>query len=100
MTMNPDTNTITRREVAKRIDRFLTSLNRANRMPNRREVFWLREALTNLQEGQHLAADEATRKAEALMPIREHAAQDLTSNIGATVEQLRAQFDLIMQDEL
>ena len=98
--MNPDINTISRREVAKRIDRFLTSLTRANRMPNRREVFWLREALMNLQEGQHLAADEATRKAETLMPVREHAAGDLTSNIGATVEQLRTRLDLIMRDEL
>jgi hypothetical protein len=98
--MNPDANTITRRKVAERIDRFLTSLKRANRMPNRREVFWLREALTNLREGQHLAANEATRKAEVLMPVREHAARDLTSNIGATVEQLRAQLDLIMRGEL
>ncbi len=100
MTLNPDANTITRRKVAERIDRFLTSLKRANRMPNRREVFWLREALTNMQEGQHLAADEATRKAEALMPLREHAARALTSNIGASVEQLRAQFDVIMRAEL
>jgi hypothetical protein len=88
--LNPDTNATARREVAERIDRFLTGLKRANCMLNRRELFWLREALRNMQEGQHPAADEATRKAEVLMPLQEYAARDLASNIGATVEQLWA----------
>ena len=38
-----------RRNVADRIDRFLNGLERTRRQPNRRELFWLREALANLQ---------------------------------------------------
>ena len=35
-------------------------------------------------------------KAEKALPIPEHAANDLNTNAGVTVEQLRAQLDQIM----
>ncbi len=38
-------------------------------------------------------------KAERMLPIPEHAANDLSTNAGVTVEQLRAQLDQIMKAE-
>ena len=40
-------------------------LDRARRLPNRRELFWLRHALVNLQE-------DTMDKAERALPIPEH----------------------------
>jgi hypothetical protein len=51
--LNPTARATARRNVAERIDRFLNGLQGARRLPNRRELFWLREALVNLQEGQY-----------------------------------------------
>ena len=42
MTLNPTARATARRNVADRIDRFLNSLQRVRRLPNRRELFWLR----------------------------------------------------------
>jgi hypothetical protein len=38
-------------------------------------------------------------KAERALPIPEHAANDLSTNAGVTVEQLRVQLDSIMKAE-
>ena len=38
-------------------------------------------------------------KAERALPIPEHAANDLSTNAGVTVEQLRGQLDRIMKAE-
>jgi hypothetical protein len=59
MTLNPTARATARRNVADRIDRFLNILQRARRLPNRRELFWLRHALANLQEGQYPAGEDA-----------------------------------------
>ena len=90
MTLNPTASATARRNVAERIDRFLNVLRRTRRLPNRPELFWLRHALVNLQEGQCPAGEEAMDKPERTLPIPEHAANDLSTNAGATVEQLRA----------
>ena len=97
--MNPTARATARRNVADRIDRFLNGLGRTRRQPNRRELFWLREALANLQEGQYPGGEEAMDKAERTLPIPEHAANDLSTNVGMTVEQLRAELDRIMKAE-
>ena len=86
-----------RRNVAERVDRFLTGLQSARRQPNRRELFWLREALVNLEEGQFPAAEEAMDKAERSVPIPEHATNDLATNAGMTVVELRGLLDRIMK---
>ena len=99
MTLNPTARATARRNVADRIDRFLNGLGRTRRQPNRRELFWLREALANLQEGQYPRGEEAMDKAERTLPIPEHAANDLNTNVGMTVEQLRAELDRIMKAE-
>jgi hypothetical protein len=99
MTLNPTARATARRNVAERIDRFLNGLEGARRLPNRRELFWLRETLGNLQEGQYPAGEEAMDKAERALPIPEHAANDPSTNAGATVEQLRVQLDEIMKAE-
>ena len=99
MTLNPAARATARRNVAERVDRFLNGLQRARRQPNRRELFWLRHALVNLQEGQCPAGEDAMDKAERALPIPEHAANDLSTNAGMAVEQLRAQLGQIMKAE-
>jgi hypothetical protein len=95
MTLNPTARATARRDVADRIDRFLTGLERARRLPNRRELFWLRDALARLQEGQYPEGEEAMHKAERAMTIPEHAARDLATNAGMTVVELRGLLDVI-----
>jgi hypothetical protein len=97
MTLNPTAQATARRNVVERIDRFLNGLRRTQRLPNRRELFWLRDALAKLQEGQHPAGEDAMDKAERMLPLPEHAANDLSTNVSATVDQLRAQLDQIMK---
>lgn len=97
MTLNPTACATARRNVAERIDRFLNGLRRAHRLPNRRELFWLREALAKLQERQYPAGEAAMDKAERMLPLPDHAANDFSTNVGATVDQLRAQLDQIMK---
>ena len=99
MTMNPTARATARRNITERIDRFLDGLDHAGRLPNRRELFWLRAALANLKEGQYSAGEDAMDKAERALRIPEHAANDLNTNAGVTVEQLRAQLDAIMKAE-
>ena len=93
MTLNPTAQATARRNVADRIERFLSCLEGARRLPNRRELFWLRDALVNLEAGQYQACEEAMDKAEKMLAIPEHAANDPSTNAGVTVEQLRAQLD-------
>ena len=97
MTLNPTALATARRNVAERIDRSLTGLRRSHRLPNRRELFWLRDALAKLQEGQYPAGEDAMDKAERMLPLPEHAANDLSTNVSATVDQLRGQLDRIMK---
>jgi hypothetical protein len=97
MTLNPTARATARRNVADRIDRFLNSLQSARRLPNRRELFWLRAALANLEESQYPAGEDAMDKAERTMPIPEHAASHLATNAGMTVTELRGQLDRIVK---
>ena len=99
MTLNPTARATARRNVAERFDRFLNGLQSARRLPNRRELFWLRHALVNLQEAEYPAGEDAMDKAERTLPVPQHAANDLSTNAGVTVEQLRAQLDQIMKAE-
>ena len=99
MTLNPTACATARRNVADRIDRFLNGLQSVRRLPNRRELFWLRDALANLQEGQYPAGEDAMDKAERALPIPEHDDNDPKTNAGATIEQLRAQLNRIMKAE-
>jgi hypothetical protein len=55
--------------------------------------------LVNLQQGQYPAGKEAMEKAERTLPIPEHAANDPSTNAGATVEQLRARLGQTMKAE-
>ena len=97
MTLSPTARATARRNVADRIDRILNGLQNVRRLPNRRELFWLREALANLQEGRYPAGEAAMDKAERTLAIPEQAANDPSTNAGVTVEQLRAQLDQIMK---
>jgi hypothetical protein len=99
MTLSPTARATARRNVAGRIDPILNGLQNVRRLPNRRELFWLREALANLQEGRYPAGEDAMDKAERTLAIPEQAANDPSTNAGVTVEQLRAQLDQIMKAE-
>ena len=99
MTLKPVARATARRNVAERIDRFLNDLLGARRLPNRRELFWLRDALANLEAGQYPAGEDAMDKAERTLAIPEQAANDPSTNAGVTVEQLQAQFDQIVKAE-
>ena len=74
-----------------------TAFKAARRPPNRRELFWLRDALRNLDAGQYPAGEDAMDKAERMLAIPEHAANEPSTNAGMTVEQLRAQLDQIKE---
>jgi hypothetical protein len=100
MTLNPTARATAHRNVADRIDRFLNGLQRANRrLPNRRELFWLRHALVNLQEGQYPAGEDAMDKAERALPIPGHLVNNLSNNATVNIEQLQAQLGQIMKAE-
>ena len=99
MTLNPTARASARRNVAERVGRFLNALQRARRQPNRRELFWLRHALVNLQDAAYPAGEEAMDKAERTLPIPAHAAHDPGTNAGTTVEHLRAELGQIMKAE-
>ena len=96
MTLNPTALATARLNVAERIGRFLAGLDGARRLPNRRELFWLRAALANLDEGRYPAGEDAMDKAERSMPIPEHAASDLATNAGMPVAELRGLLAQIM----
>ncbi len=97
MTPEPTARATARRNVAERIDRFLAGLDRAKRQPNRRELFWLRAALSNLEENSYPAGEEAMDRAERTLPIPDHAARDLATNAGVTVAELRGLLDRAMK---
>jgi hypothetical protein len=96
MTLNPTAQATARRNVADRFDRFLNGLKQARRQPNRRELFWLRQALVHLQEAAYPASEDAIDRAERALAVPEHAAADPSTNASMTVDELRAQLDRIM----
>jgi hypothetical protein len=89
VTLNPTARATARRNVADRFDRFLNGLQHARHQPNRRELFWLRQALVSLDSADYPTGEDAMDKAERALPIPEHAANDLSSNADVTLEQLQ-----------
>ena len=51
------------------IDHFLNTLQRAKRLPNRRELFLMRQALVNLEKAEYPAGEEAMERAEGHFPL-------------------------------
>jgi hypothetical protein len=97
MTLNPTARATARRNVVDRFDRFLNGLEHARRQPNRRELFWLRDALTSLDEADYPAGEDAMDKAERALSIPEHAANDPSTNADMTLQELRVQLDQILR---
>ena len=107
MVLNPIAQATARRNVADRFDRFLKGLQQARRQPNRRELFWLRQALASLENAEYAlaslenaeypAGEDALDKAERALPVPIHATNDPSTNADVTVEQLRAQLDQILE---
>jgi len=97
MTLNPAARATARRNVVDRFDRFLNGLEHARRQPNRRELFWLRQALVSLEEANYPLGEDAIDKAERALAIPEQGANDPSTNADVTLEQLRAQLDQILK---
>jgi len=97
MTLNPTARATARRNVVDRFDRFLNGLELARRQPNRRELFWLRHALVDLDNADYPEGEDAMDKAERALPIPEHAANDPSTNASVTLEQLRLQLNQILR---
>ena len=99
MALSPTAVVAARRNVAQRIERFLAGLDRAHRPPNRRELYYLRQALHKLEAGQYPEGEDAMMRAEGPNAIPEHAANDLGTNAMATVTELQAELDRILKGE-
>ena len=97
MTLNPTARVTARRNVVDRFYRFLNGLERARRQPNRRELFWLRQALASLDNADYPEGEDAMDKAERGLPVPEHAANDPSTNADVTLEQLRSQLDQVLK---
>jgi hypothetical protein len=83
-------------DTAKRIERLFSGLDRARRSPNRRESYYLREALERLAEGKLEQAEDAIVKAEgpaAIPPTNAHA---LSTNETSLVPELRDRLRTIL----
>jgi hypothetical protein len=61
--------------------------------------YGIKRPKANRKEGRYAEGEDAMDKAERALPIPEHAANDLSTNAGVTVEQLRGQLDRIMKAE-
>jgi hypothetical protein len=75
----------------QRIERLLTGLARAKRQPNRREAYYVRDALDHLRAGRPLDADQAIVRAERLTPVPPEVASQLATNRVPTLEELRTE---------
>jgi hypothetical protein len=87
-----------RRNVAQRTGRFLNGLERAGRPPNRRELYYLREAFQKLEAGQYPEAEDAMLKAERIAPVP--AAPAVPDNDAVSIDDLRAELSRILQGSL
>ena len=84
--------------IARRITRFLTGLERARRQPNRREAYHLRDALERMKAQDYSEGEDAMLRAERSAPLPGHVANLLTTNESVTVRQLREELDRILKN--
>jgi hypothetical protein len=89
MTLNPTAVVTARRNVVDRIGRFLRGLGTVQRQPTPTELFWLRRALVNLQEGQYRDGEDAMARAERATAIPERATDGVSTKAEMTAEQNR-----------
>jgi len=82
--------------LVQRIDRFVRGLERARRMPNRRESHHIIEALRCLRDGRYEAGETAMANAERVAPLPPEAAGLLESNQPVGINELRAALDAIL----
>jgi hypothetical protein len=82
-----------------RMQRFLAALERARRQPNRRETFYLREALYWIELGDLAQAEASIGKAQLGTQLPASVASMLETNVPATIEELREQIRQAMARE-
>ena len=97
MTVSPAAVATARRNVAQRIERFLNGLERAGRLPNRRELHHLREAFQKLEAGQYPEGEDAMLNAERIAPIPEAGAPAVLESDPVSIQELRAELRGILQ---
>jgi hypothetical protein len=85
----PEDHRLSRTALIQRISKLLTAIERATRQPNRREAYYLREALELMENERYADAEAAVIKAEHLAPLPAHIARLLPTNNVWSVEQMR-----------
>jgi len=80
---------LSRAALTQRMSTLLAALERANRQPNRREAYHLREALEMIENERYADAEAAVIKAEHLAPLPVHVAKLLPTNNLWGIEQIR-----------
>ena len=58
-----------RQDLVRHIQRFLTTLERVKRPPNRREAYYVLVALEYLEAGDYEQGEQAMRNGEQLVPL-------------------------------
>ena len=91
-----DTDSSEKHSLAQRIDRFIKGLERARRAPNRRESYYVVEALRCLHGGRYEEGRLAMINAERVAPLPAEAANLVKSNEPESVPELRAALDAIL----
>src|SRR5436190_20938500 len=100
MTVSPAAVATARRNVAQRIERFLNGLERADRPPNRRELYHLWEALQKLEAGQYPEGEDAMLKAERIAPIPEAGSPAVPESDPVSIQELRAELRRTLEGSL
>jgi hypothetical protein len=85
------------RSAIHRVERLLVGLGRARRQPNRREAYYICEALDHVRAGRYPEADEAISRAERVTPVPPAVASQLVTNHLPTLEELRADVDALIK---
>jgi hypothetical protein len=98
--MNTDASRIARlQSLSKRINGFLTRLERNKRPLSRRERYHLVEAMQHLYEGRSEEVEAALARAERIEPLPSHLTARLMPSDSVTVENLREGLKAILQHQ-
>jgi len=86
-----------RAALAHRISRFLRGLELAKRCPNRRETYYVIEAIQCLQAARYDDGQDAMFNAERRAPIAQNASP--LPDVPMTIEDLRSGLEAVLRQE-
>lgn len=98
--MNSDYTALTaRRALVHRIHRFVRALEKVQRPPNRREVYYLTQALQCLNEGTYEDGEAAMLDAERRAPLPPDVSTSPQSNHVVTAQEIRDALEALMSQQ-